>query len=173
MRVCEAALRTAESFFGLSPKGDFVQRVFSVRYAGLSRIYREDIPDLRDLSPLEKVLADRIAAESWLRLRHMELVDVLEYLRADYLQPDSGIDRFVETVLNLWDVANRLEGGNISGHINPFSKTARIVVNEPIQVSEYLDSYKENRRRAVGDVTNRIFESFRSVAETGNQPTRA
>jgi hypothetical protein len=168
--LCDAALRTAEGFFGLGSKGDFVSRVFAVRYAGLSWIFREDIDDPSRIPPLEKVLADRIAAEAWLRLRHMELVDVLEYIRADYLSPDSGIDRFVESILNIRDVINRLEGGNISGHLNPFRKTARIIVNEPIAVSPWWDAYKGNRRKAVGEVTQAIFRSFREVAERGNTP---
>jgi hypothetical protein len=100
----------------------------------------------------------------------MELVDVLEYIRADYLRPDSGIDRFVESVLNLRDVVNRLEGGNISGHKNPFKKTARIIVNEPIAVSPHWDAYRANRKRGVGEVTDEIFRSYRAVAERGNVP---
>jgi hypothetical protein len=169
-RLCDAALHTAESYFGVAPKGDLVTRVFAVRYAGLSWIFREDIEDLARIPPLERVLADRIAAEAWLRLRHMELVDVLEYIRADYLRPDSGIDRFVESVLNIRDVLNRLEGGNISGHVNPFAKTARIIVNEPITVSPQWELYKANRRRAVAEVTHALSQSFREVAERGNTP---
>jgi hypothetical protein len=169
-RVCEAALAAAESYFGLSSRGDFVSRVFAVRYAGLAWIFREDIEDLSRIPALDRALADRIAAEAWLRLRHMELVDILEYIRADYLQPDSGIDRFVESVLNLRDVVNRLEGGNISGHLNPFRKTARIIVNEPIPVSPSWGLYKENRRRAVAEVTSTLLRSFREVADRGNTP---
>ncbi len=169
-RLCDAALGAAESYFGVAPKGDFVTRVFAVRYAGLSWIFRDDIEDLARIPPLEKVLADRIAAEAWLRLRHMELVDVLEYIRTDYLRPDSGIDRFVESVLNIRDVLTRLEGGNISGHVNPFGKTARIIVNEPIAVSPLWTQYTQNRRRAVAEVTHTIFRSFRDVAERGNTP---
>ncbi len=169
-RLCDAALSTAEGYFGLPSKGDFVTRVFAVRYAGLSWIFREDIEELSRIPPLERVLADRIAAEAWLRLRHMELVDILEYIRTDYLQPDSGIDRFVESVLNLRDVVNRLEGGNISGHRNPFRKTARIIVNEPIAVSPWWGLYKENRRRAVAEVTGALARSFREVANRGNTP---
>ena len=168
--LCEAALSVAEGFFQVTPKGDFVQRVLAVRMEGLGRIYRDDVSDVDALPGIERALGDRIAQESWLRLRHMELVDVLEYLRADYLRPDSGFDRFVETVTNLWDVVNRLEGGNVSGRINPFSKTVRIVVNEPLDVSGRWDDYKENRRKAVASLTQDILSSFRSVAENGNLP---
>jgi hypothetical protein len=168
--VCEAALSIAEGSFQVAPRGGFLERVLALRMAGLGRIYRDDIPDVGALPGLERALGDRIAQESWLHLRHMELVDVLEYLRADYLRPDSGFDRFVETVTNLWDVVNRLEGGNVSGRINPFSKTARIVVNEPLNVSRRWDDYKENRRKAVASLTQEIYASFRMVAENGNRP---
>ncbi len=168
--VCEAALGTAESYFQVRPRGDFVQRVQAVRMAGLARIYRDDIADVDALSGVARALGDRIAQESWLRLRHMELVDVLEYVRADYLQPDSGFDRFVESITNLWDVVNRLEGGNVSGRINPFAKTARIVVNEPIEVSRRWEEYRGDRRRAVASLTQEILASFRAVAEHGNMP---
>ncbi len=168
--VCDAALAAAESFFGLEAKGDFLARVFAIRYAGLALMCRDDIDKVERMPPLERILADRIAAESWLRLRHMELVDVLGYIRADYLRPNSGIDRFVESALNLRDVINRLEGGNFSGHAYPLRKTARIIVNEPIAVSPHWDAYKANRRKGVAEVTEAIFRSFRAVAERGNTP---
>ena len=131
---------------------------------------REDISDPDVLPAVERALADRIALESWFSYRHMELVDVLEYLRVDYLRSDSDFDRFVEFITNLWDIVNRLKGGNISGRINPLRKTARIIVNEPIAVAPRWQSYKENRRRAVDALTHEVYESFRRVAEAGNRP---
>jgi hypothetical protein len=170
--VCEAALTVAERFLRLKAKGDFVQRVFAARQAVLSWMFREDIPAIEAIPPVERALADRVAVETWMCNRHVELVDVLEYLRADYLDPDASFDRFVETITNLWDVVNRLQGGNVGGRINPFLKTARIVINEPISVSRHWESYKENRRRAVRALTGEIFESLRAVAENDNQPMR-
>jgi hypothetical protein len=168
--VCEAALTVLERFFHVKARGDFVQRVLAIRQVGLSWMHRDDIPDVEALSPMERALADRVAQESWLCLRHLEMVDVLEYFRVDYLKPDSSYDRFVESITDLWDVVNRIEGGNISGRINPFVKTARIVVNEPIPITPLWEQYKQNRRKAVTSLTQRIMESFRSVAENGNLP---
>jgi hypothetical protein len=168
--VCEAALGVAEGFFHVKPKGDFVQRVFAVRQAGLQWMFREDIADPRTISPVDRALADRIAVESWMCNRHVELVDLLEYLRTDYLRPDSSFDRFVESVTSLWDLANRLSGGNISGRVNPFPRTARIIVNEPIRVGGRWPQYRTNRRQAVAALTADILASFRSVAENGNRP---
>ena len=168
--VCEAALSVAERFFHLKAKGGLVQRVFAIRQAGLAWMFRDDLGDLETLPGVERAMADRMALETWLVMRHMELVDLLEYLRTDYLAPDSSFDRFVESITNLWDAVNRLEGGNISGRVNPFYKTARIVVNEPIAVSPRWSAYRENRRRAVSVLTAEIFESFRAVVENDNRP---
>jgi hypothetical protein len=168
--VCNAALGVAESFFHISPRGDFVQRVFAARQAGLAWMFREDVPDLEALSPVERALADRVALETWLANRHVELVDLLEYLRTDYLRPDSGFDRWVESVTNLGDLANRLEGGNISGRVNPLRKTARIIAREPLRVTPRWESYKSNRRQAVQQLTADILASFSSVAENANRP---
>jgi hypothetical protein len=165
--LVEAALGEAERFFRVPPRGDWVQRVLAVRHAGLTWIHREDIASVDALPPLERALAGRVAAEAWLRLRHMELADVLEYVRLEYLSPDSGIDRYVESVTTLWDVVNRLEGGNISGRGTPFPRDARIEIAEPIPVSRFQESYKANRRRGVAKLTEEILRVFRRMAEPG------
>jgi hypothetical protein len=166
--LVEAAIGEAERFFRLVPRGDWVQRVLAVRHAGLTWIHREDIASVDALPRLERALAERVAAEAWLRLRHMELADVLEYVRLEYLAPDSGIDRYVESVTTLWDVVNRLEGGNISGRGTPFSRSARIEICEPIPVARFQQAYRANRRRGVAELTGEILRAFRRTAEPGS-----
>jgi len=163
--LVEAALREAERFFRIAARGDWLQRVLAVRHAGLTWIHREDIASVDALPPLERALAERVAAEAWLRLRHMELADVLEYVRLDYLSPHSGIDRYVESVTTLWDVVNRLEGGNISGRGSPFRRAARVQIAEPIPVSRFEQVYRANRRRGVAQLTSEILRVFRGMAE--------
>jgi hypothetical protein len=169
-RLCEAAIGVVERFFHAHPGGDMVKRVLALRQVGLSWMHREGIGDVGTMPPLPRALADRVAQEAWLCMRHLETVDVLEYFLADYLRPDSPYDRFVESITDLWDLVNRLKGGNISGRINPFAKTARIIVNPPISLKPLWDGYARNRREAVASLTQRIAESFRAVAERGNQP---
>ena len=168
--LVEAALGEAERFFRIAPRGDWVQRVLAVRHAGLTWIHREDIASVRDLPPLDRALAERVAAEAWLRLRHLELADVLEYVRIDYLSPDSSVDRYVESVTTLWDVVNRLEGGNISGRGTPFGRSARIDIAEPLPVARFLETYRGNRRRGVAEMTAEILGVFRRMAEHGTGP---
>jgi len=95
---------------------------------------------------------------------------VLEYVRLDYLTPQSGIDRYVESVTTLWDVVNRLEGGNISGRVNPFRRAARVQIAEPIPVSRFEPVYRANRRRGVAHLTDEILRTFRGIAEAGAGP---
>ena len=103
----------------------------------------------------------------------MELADVLEYVRLDYLSPDSGIDRYVESVSNLWDVVNRLKGGNISGRGPSFPRSARIEIAEPIPVERFQESYRANRRRGVAELTEEILRVFRQTAERRGRPDGA
>ncbi len=166
--LVEAALGEAERFFRVTPRGDWVQRVLAVRHAGLTWIHREDIASLDALAPLDRALAERVAAEAWLRLRHMELADVLEYVRLDYLSPDSGIDRYVECVTTLWDVVNRLEGGNISGRGTPFPR-----------YGPHRDRRADPRRPATRRPTGRIAAGAwpssrkRSFASSARRPSAA
>lgn len=185
LRITDAALRTAESFFGLGSGAEargaqdepstveagtgpeLLRRVLAVRTFGLSRIFRDDLPPRRQLSALERALADRTAAESDLILRHMELADILEYLDDRYLSPDSNDDRFVETVLNLCDVASRLTGGNISGRPDRFRKRVEVTVGEPLSVSAYLNGSGLSRREATDRLTGELEKAFAALAESG------
>jgi hypothetical protein len=176
VRITDAALRAAESFFGLDSgpgtpaaetDAELLRRVLAVRTLGLSRIFREDLPPRRRLSALERALADRIAAESDMVLRHMELADILEYLDDRYLSPDANDDRFIETVLNLCDVASRLTGGNISGRPDRFRKLVEVSVGEPISTSAYLNGSGLSRREAADRLTEELGKAFTALAESG------
>jgi hypothetical protein len=165
--VAEAALSTAEGFFGLQGYGDFIQRVLTLRRAGLEWMYRDDIADISALSPLAKGLADRVAAESFLQLRHMELVDAIGYWRADYVSESSDFDRLCEYATNLYDYVARLKGGNISTRSNLFLKDVEATVGEPINVSRRWQEYQANRKRAVQDLTADISRAFEALIRTG------
>ena len=158
--IVNAALKTAERYFGLDSRGETLQRVLSVRQKGLSHIFRADIPSIKALTRLERALADRIAAESLLMLQHMELADVLEYFRWDYLSPDSSWDRFVETALNLHDIASRLKGGTIADRAAVFHKRIEIRIGNPLSVVDYLSKYSANRRQAVSMMTSDLYDEF-------------
>jgi hypothetical protein len=133
-RVCDAALRVPERFLRLRSEGDLLTRVFSVRQRGWDYLFREDVPPKGQASPLDRLLADRLADEAYLQLRHNELVDVLEYVQPDYIGPGASLNRLLEYALNLADVENRLLGGDVSSRFSPQGKQARFRIGEPLEV---------------------------------------
>jgi hypothetical protein len=75
--LLNVALQVAEEFFDLSPKGSLIDRCRRLEQAGWNYIYREELKNIKALSPLERGLADRIAEEANLRMWHMRLVETL------------------------------------------------------------------------------------------------
>jgi hypothetical protein len=162
--ICDAALRVAESQFDLPGSGGFVQRVFAAREAGLRRVFRLHRDEDGPVPPLERDLADRIAGEAYLGLRHMELVDVLEYVRPDYISPDSSLDRFVEMAENLWDITSRLRGGNISGRLNALPRRVEVRVGTVVDVEDYYANDGRGRRSATVALTECLEEQLARLA---------
>jgi hypothetical protein len=138
-RVCDTALRVPERFMRLQPEGDLLNRVFTVRQRGWDYLFRGDVPPAGRASPLDRLLADRLADEAYLQLRHNELVDVLEYVRPDYIGPGAALNRLVEYALNLADVENRLLGGDVSSRYSPPGKQVRIRIGEPLEVRHFCE----------------------------------
>jgi 1-acyl-sn-glycerol-3-phosphate acyltransferase len=145
-RVCRAALRVPETFMRIRPASDLLSRVLTVRQRGWDYLFRSDLQHDGKVSPMDRVLMDRIADEVYLHLRHNELVDVLEYVQPEYIGPEASLNRLIEYALNLNDVVNRLMGGNISTRYSPPGKTVRVGIGEPIEVRKLLPLIPGGRR---------------------------
>jgi 1-acyl-sn-glycerol-3-phosphate acyltransferase len=145
-RVCRAALGVSERFMKIRPEEDLLSRVLTVRQRGWDFLFRSDLPEEGQISPLDRVLMDRIADEVYLHLRHNELVDVLEYVQPDYISPEASLNRLIEYALTLNDVINRLMGGNISSRYSPPRKNVNIRIGEPIKVRELYPLIPGKRR---------------------------
>jgi len=154
------ALGIAERLLGLEPQNDSViQRMYRVRLEGWNRIYPEH--SVERLPPLEAALAHRRAGEAWYAMRHMELVDLMSYYDADYLEKDRGsFDRIAEAVTNLEDLAFRLMGGNITNRPNVIRKNAVIVPGVCLNLTERLSEYHKNPRRTVCETTDELARRF-------------
>ncbi|NBB91236.1 MAG: hypothetical protein GVY23_08540 [Spirochaetes bacterium] len=127
---------------GLSDDGSLLDRVFRLRDAGWRRMFRED---LEALSPLERSLADAAAEEAKIAARHMELVDVLEYLDPAYISPEGSFERLVEYAVNLHDVVNRFFGGTIAGRMCIKGRKAVVRAGRPGSVEEFAVEGPESR----------------------------
>lgn len=174
-----------------------IVRVYRIRKAGWDRIYpidepqperappalppqtpgTEPTPQERSIAPTPKTssnaalphaLRHRDAGEGWYAMRHMELVDILEYLDAAYLDaegdPDGpSFDRLCETAINLQDLACRMAGGNITTRANPLRKSAVILAGNPINLTERLPAYQQNMKQAVREVTDTLREEYQQL----------
>ncbi|PAX53279.1 glycerol acyltransferase [Brunnivagina elsteri] len=154
--VLNEILKVAESYFDLQPKGNLSDRCRRVEQAGWNCIFREDFKDMKSLSSVEKGLGDRVAEEANIHMWHMRLVESFVAVTGTYIRENPTAERFAETLLILWQMVVRIEGGNTSKRPYLGKQTAKIIIGEPISVSDKYSTYKTNRqsaRQAVADLT--------------------
>ncbi|NJN23808.1 MAG: hypothetical protein HC810_04660 [Acaryochloridaceae cyanobacterium RL_2_7] len=104
-------------------------------------------------------MADWLAAEASLRLAHMRLAERVICLGEDYIATKPSADRFAEVLMLLWRVSVWLKGD--SPHTPPKLglRRTKIKVGEPIEIQDYWEQYKQDRRSAretVNTVTDLI-----------------
>ena len=138
-RVCESALHAAELLVPIEPQGSWLDRVFRIRYKGMSNLYPETF-DPRKLHAFPRNIADFRSIEARIYLRHSQIVDVLEYFDTSYIEPPCEPERYCEYALNLLDVINRMKGGDINSRYNPGNIQAFVSAGEPISANEYFQS---------------------------------
>ncbi len=162
--ICDSALMVPESFMKIRPDRDFLSRVFTVRQRGWDYLFRSDFPEHGEIPPLDRVLADRVADEAYLHLRHNELVDLLEYIDPDYISPQASLNRLLEYALNLADVINRLMGGDISFRYSPMKKKTVIRIAEPLKVRELYPLVPGNTREKAEGIMKVITSRLENLA---------
>ncbi|MBW4685824.1 MAG: 1-acyl-sn-glycerol-3-phosphate acyltransferase [Komarekiella atlantica HA4396-MV6] len=149
------ALQVAEQYFGLQSQGTFIDRCRRLEEAGWSYIYREDLPDISTLSPFKRGLADWIAEEADLRMRHMRLVESFIAV-STYMQEQLTADRCAEIALLMFDMLSRIKDTTLPGRPRLGWKEAQITVGEPISVSDRWANSQGDRhavRQALSDLT--------------------
>lgn len=164
--VVDSAIETGERILGISRgagDGDGIERVYRIRQVGWDRIYVR--PDPRALSALDRAVVDRRAGEAWYAMRHMELADFAWYFRTEPPETSAPLDLVIEYTQNLWDLANRLAGGAVSGRKNVRPMKAIVVAAEPIDLSKRLQGYRENRRGAASEATAALEAAYISCIE--------
>jgi len=189
--IVEAALGTAERLLGLERgAGDSIERLYRIRQAGWDRVFLPPAQDPRSASPLKRAILDRCAGEAWYAMRHMELADFAWYFRSDPPCFDAGPEtgnrqenqgagfrawggpphELVEYVENLWDFANRLSGGAISGRVNVRPKRALVVVAPTLDLSAQLDGYRLDRKAATAEALAALMNAYQScIKELRNE----
>ncbi len=173
-RLLEGSLSRLEAFYGLAPAGrttpgravpeDLKARTMAARAAAMSRVFHAKAR-WEGMSPVERGLARRTAAEAYFLDRHQQLVDLGEYLDPAYAGPEGSEtppDRLVEIAQNLWDLANRLEGGDIASRSRAFRKDVVLRVGPPVDAARREG---EGSRAAARRVLEALGSEFRVLAE--------
>ncbi len=135
--ICETALHSAESMIGIHPAGTWLDRLFRIRYAGVDCLYPDD-HDPRSQTALKRNWADFRALKAAIYLRHSQIVDILEYIDPGYIYPGCQEQRYCEYALNILDIINRLQGGDISTRFSPKKVQAYIVPGDPIDADQHF-----------------------------------
>jgi 1-acyl-sn-glycerol-3-phosphate acyltransferase len=142
------SLQVGEEYFGLKQKGNIIERCRRLEEAGWNYIYRQELSDLKNLSPLKRGLADWIAAEASLRMLHMRLVESFVAVTGIYIQEKPCFERFAETSLILFDAIARIKGTKNPCRPRLGWRKSRITIGEPISVNQRAIAYQQNRQGA-------------------------
>ena len=163
--LCRAVLSAAEQACGLPSDGDGMERLFRIRYNGVDSFYPEHI-DPAEQPVMKRALLDFRALKAEVSIRHSQIIDVLEYIRTDYINPPFSAGRGCEFILNLLDLINRTNGGDISGHYTPREQHAVVMAGEPLVYDEnsrngsgrrdYLDRIKDEVRTALQETSGKL-----------------
>ncbi|MEH1810650.1 lysophospholipid acyltransferase family protein [Nostoc sp.] len=155
-RILDKALQVTEQYFEVQGQGNFIDRCRRLEEAGWSYIYREDLPDINALAPFKRGLADWIAEEADLRMRHMRIVESFVAVTATYIQEQPTAERFAETALLVFDMLSRIQDTTLPGRPRLGLRQAQITVGEPISVTERFRNCQGDRqasKQAVSDLT--------------------
>ncbi len=163
--LTDAVLALQEKKFGVkAPFNGFTPRIFTVRQAGWDRIFHLDPARRDERSRLDISMDDYIASEAFLFTRHLELVDLLSYMRPEYGLESDDPNMWIETALNLHDLSLRIQGGNISNRLEIKPVYVSLYIGEPISLSRPELSDPEvslrTRRNFLVDEVSRQFEKF-------------
>lgn len=164
--LLDAALKVAEQYFNLQPKGSVIERCRRLEQAGWDLIYREDIKQLEALSPVERGLADRIASEASLRMWHMRLVESFVAVTGKYVREKPTIERFAETTLLMWETIAQIKGTATLHRPRLGKQSVQMTIGEPISVSERWQTYQTSRRSAKQAVTDLTYDLQTALEKT-------
>lgn len=160
--LMDKALQVAESYFGLRPKGNTIDRCRKIEQAGWDRIFREET---QRLPPAELGLANRVAEEADLRMWHMRLVESFVAVTGRYVKEHPSADRFAETALLLRDMVAKLKGeAPKRSHLG--AQKAIVTVGEPMEVNSRLGDYQKKRKRAIAQLTADLQTAMESLILT-------
>ena len=163
-QLLDVALQAGESYFGLHKKGNIIERCRRLEEAGWNYIYRENIAEFKNLSPLKRGLRDWIAAEADLRMSHMRLVESFVAVTGTYIKEKPSFERFAEISLILFDAIARIKGQKNPRRPRLGWRNSRVTIGEPINISDRFSVYRESRQGAKRSV-DRLTQELQTALE--------
>lgn len=158
-RLLNIALQVSESYFELEPQGGLTERCRRIEEACWRYVYREDVADVQQLSPVRRGLGNWVAEEALLRVKHMRLVESFVAVTGTYVQEKPTAERFAETTLLLFDAIARIKGQKFPRRPRLGWRKSIITVGDPICISDRWETYRSSRqaaRQAVADLTQEL-----------------
>jgi hypothetical protein len=171
--LLDTSLRVAEEHFGLPSQGSTSERCRRIEEAGWMAIYREDLPPLDTLPPLERHLADWVAEAADFHMRHMRLVESFVAVSDTYVCEQPTIERLVEVTLILFDCVSRIQGRRMPKRPQLGKRWVQVTVGEPISISDRWPDYAQSRqsaKRAIQALTQELHSALeRAIADDVRQ----
>ncbi|NCC65885.1 MAG: hypothetical protein EOM15_14665 [Spirochaetia bacterium] len=151
--LCDAILAQAEDLAGLQNReGTILDRLFRLRFIA------EDV--LFGSTERQENLVHKTREY----LKNCQVVDILEYLDPSYLEGPDQEGRMYESVLNLLDLQNRLEGGTINSRYSPRIKQAVIYAGDAVVLSDQTASLT-SRKQKIGNITKLVEEALEKTSK--------
>jgi 1-acyl-sn-glycerol-3-phosphate acyltransferase len=151
--LMDTALTVAESYFQLTPRGNYIDRCRRIEQAGWDFIFQAGLANGQSLSAVERGLADRMAEEANLRMWHMRLVENFVAVTGQYVKQRPSAERFAETLLILRDTITLIQGESPFPRPKLESQVAYLTIGDPISVSDRFADYQQSRKQAVTELT--------------------
>lgn len=161
--LCDAILRRCESGMTAPDDASLLHRLFAVRYAAIDLAFPPD-GDPRRAAPFARSWSNLRTLDGAAMARHAQIVDVLMYINAAYIEHSPSEPRLVEFALNLLDVLNRVHGGSIHTRYFPRPRTAHLLAGTPIDVNR-LAAAAGSGREASTAINDAVRAAFIDLAE--------
>lgn len=165
-QLLNVSLEVGESYFGIKSTGNIIERCRRLEEAGWNCIYRQEAAQLATLAPVQRGLADWIAAEADLRMLHMRLVESFVAVQGNHLEQKPSFERLAETALILFDAIARIKGVKSPRRPRLGWRNSTVTIGEPINVSDRSSVYRQSRqgaKQAVAQLTQDIQTALESM----------
>jgi 1-acyl-sn-glycerol-3-phosphate acyltransferase len=169
--IINAAMDRAKKILGIhTPFSNIADGINELRQICWDRIYLPGRETLEGLPRVERSLLDLQAGEAWHAGRHIELADFLRFFRSPLPKEETPLHLKIEYAQNLWDLANRTMGGSYSTrNINIFPRRVIIQAAEPINLTDRLPGYRQDRRAAIQSAMDELLAAYLGCIEEVNK----